>query len=124
VRRAEHMKQKPERSQLSEGAFSILVLVLWFIAMAVGVVDMLVGRRLILELAIALKVNPWAHSAIDKFGFLILGVGWLITIYLVENVFSKAAQVGLRQLLRSFFIVVGAQVIFAVAAVLIVFLIA
>lgn len=118
------MNQEPERSQLSEGVLAALVLVFWFVTMALGVVGMVAFRRLILELATALGVNPWAHGAIDKFGFLILGICWLIMIYMVENWLSKAASGGLKPLLRRFLIIFGTLAGSIAAAVLITYLIA
>jgi hypothetical protein len=118
------MKQNPERSQLSEGALTALVLVLWFVTMAVGVIGMIVARQLIQDVAYALDVNPWALGALDKFGFLTLGISWLIMIYLVENWLSKAASAGLRPLVRRFLIIVGTLAAFIAAAVLIMYLIA
>ena len=118
------MNQKPGRSQLTQGALSALVLVMWFLAMAVGVIGMVVARRLIMELATALRVDPWAHGAIDKFGFLTLGILWLIMIYLVENWLSKAATAGLKPLVRRFLIIVGVLAASIAAAALITYLIA
>jgi hypothetical protein len=118
------MKQNPERSQLSQGALTGLVLVSWFVTMAVGVVGMVVARQLLLEIATALRVNPWALGAIDKFGFLTLGICWLIMIYLVESWLSKAASAGLRPLVRRFLIILGTLAAFIAAAVLIMYFIA
>jgi hypothetical protein len=112
-----------EHTRITEGALTLLVIVLWVVTMGLGVVDLLVGRRLILEVAIALGANPWAHGAIDKFGFLILGIVWLIMIYLVEYYYRRAAELGLRKLLRRFFLVAGALISLAVVAVLVIFLI-
>ncbi len=83
--------------------------ILWLVTAALGIVDLLLTRGLILEIARALDVNPWAHGAIDKFGLLILGIGWLILTYTAEAYYRRSAGVSLRKLLRSFGLVTVIQ---------------
>lgn len=111
------MDPKTGRTRLSQVATVAVVLVLWLVTAALGVAALLIARRLLLETAYALDVNPWAHGAIDKFGFIILGIGWLMFVYFVEHIYSKAAEVSLRRLLRSFAIAAGSLIAFCVLAV-------
>ena len=116
------MDPKTERSGPARAASAAAVVILWVVTAAVGVVDMLIGRRLLIEIAYALDVDPWAHSAIDKFGFLLLGIAWLISTYVIEYIYGRAAKRGLQRLLRSFAIVTGLFVAFAVLAAGVIFL--
>jgi hypothetical protein len=108
---------RTERRGLSQVGTTALVLVLWLVTAALGLGTVLVARRLLLETAYALEVNPWAHGAIDKFGFVILGIGWLLFVYFIEYVYGKAARVSLRRLLRSFAVAAGSLVAFCALAV-------
>jgi hypothetical protein len=108
---------KTDRSGPSQVATFVAVLVLWLVTAAVGVAALLIARSLLRETAYALDVNPWAHGAIDKFGFLILGICWLIFVYVIEHIYRKAAEVSLRRLLRSFAVAAGSLIAFNVLAV-------
>ncbi len=86
--------------------------VLWFISAALGILDILIARGLLLETANTLSVNPWTQGAIDKFGLLVLGVGWLVLTYAAEAYYRKAAAENMRKLLRYFILVTGTQIAF------------
>lgn len=116
------MNPETERARPAQAARAVAVVILWLVTAALGVADLLIGRRLLLEIAYALDVNPWAHSAIDKFGFLFLGICWLISVYVIEYIYGKAAKLGLRKLLRSFAVVSGLLIAFAVLSVGAIFL--
>jgi hypothetical protein len=92
------------------------VLILWLVTAALGVAALLIARQLLQEVAYALNVNPWAHGAIDKFGFVFLGICWLISVYVIEHIYRKAAEVSLRKLLRSFAVAAGSLIAFNVLA--------
>ena len=111
------MDPKTGRKGLSQAATTATVLVLWLVTAALGVGALLIARQLLQETAYALDIDPWAHGAIDKFGFVILGIGWLIFVYVIEYIYSKAAEVSLRRLLRSFALAAGSLVVFCVLAV-------
>ena len=111
------MDPKTERSGPAQVATFVAVLVLWLVTAALAVAAVLIARRLVLETAYALNVNPWAHGAIDKFAFLILGICWLISVYVIEHIYRKAAEVSLRRLLRSFAVAAGSLIAFNVLAV-------
>jgi hypothetical protein len=38
---------------------------------------------------IIFRGNPWAFRAVDKFGFVILGLGWLIFVIATESYFRR-----------------------------------
>jgi len=106
------LNSKPDRGPVGQVTFAAASYVLWLITAAVGILTLLVARQLILEIAYALNVNPWAHGAIDKFGLLIFAIVWIILTYGTEAYYSKAAAVSLRKLLRRFALMTGTQVAF------------
>jgi hypothetical protein len=85
---------------------------LWFVTSALGIFDLLLTRGLLLESARFLGISPWAHAAIDKWGLVLLGIGWLIVTGLVEAAYQKAAGISLRRLLYRFALVTGAQLLY------------
>ncbi len=111
------MDPKTERKGLSQVATVAVVLLLWLVTAALALAALLVARSLLLETAYALEVTPWAHGAIDKFGFVILGIGWLVFVYVIEHVYRKAVEVSLNRLLRRFAVLAGSLVIFNLLAV-------
>jgi hypothetical protein len=113
---------KTERTRLSQVATTAVVLVLWLVTATLAVAALLIARRLLLETAYALDVNPWAHGAIDKFSFVFLGICWLLFVYFIEYIYGKAAEVSLHRLLRSFALAAGSLVAFCVLAVAAIFL--
>lgn len=106
------MNSNSDRTLFFQIIFGAACYVLWFVTAALGIVDILLARSLLLEIAIALHVNPWTHSAIDKFGLVILGIGWLILTWVVEAYYRKAAAENIRKLLRYFAVVTVSQIAF------------
>jgi hypothetical protein len=101
----------------------VAVITLWLVSAAVGVLDLLVARALVMEMAYALNITPWAHGAIDKFAFFIFGIVWLILVYVIEHVYRKAADASPRKLIRTFARVTVVQLGFAgLSALVILFL--
>jgi hypothetical protein len=116
------MDSKPDRSLFLQITSGAACYILWFVTAALGIGDILLARNLLLEIAIALHVNPWTHGAIDKFGLIILGIGWLILTWVVEAYYRKAAGENIRKLLRYFAVVSLSQIIFGGLAVFVTFL--
>lgn len=116
------MNSDSDRTLFFEIIFGAACYVLWFVTAAVGIACILIARRLLLEIAIALNVNPWTHGAIDKFGLVILGIGWLILTWVVEAYYRKAAAENIRKLLRYFAVVTVSQIAFGGLAYLVTFL--
>jgi hypothetical protein len=74
----------------------VLTYGLWLISAAIAVGIILVMRLfLLIDLPMALPVNPWSLSAIDKFGTVILGALWVIFLVLTEFYFRKLLKKGL-----------------------------
>lgn len=71
--------------------FVLTVYALWLISAALALWLMLQARLLFLvELPLRSdSVNHWALSAIDKFGFFILGVIWLVFLVISEEYFRR-----------------------------------
>jgi hypothetical protein len=110
---------KPDRAPYIDAVLGAASYILWFITAALGILDVLIIRRLLLEIALVLDVNPWAYGAVDKFGLLILGIGWIILTYGAEAYFRRAAAISLHKLLRSFGLVTGTQILFGGLAMLV-----
>ena len=55
-------------------------------------------RDNLVNLSLALRVNPWVLRAIDRFGIFLLGLSWLAAFILIENYFRVGVQK--RTLLR------------------------
>ena len=106
------MNSNSDRTLFLQIIFGAACYILWIVTAALGIMDILLARRLLLEIAIALHVNPWAHSAIDKFGLVILGIGWLILTWVVEAYYRKATAENVRKLLRYFAVVTVSQIAF------------
>ncbi len=47
---------------------------LWVISVALAIIDMLVGRGLVMRIATRTDANRWILGAVDRFGILILGL--------------------------------------------------
>jgi hypothetical protein len=89
---------------------------LWLVSSALGVVDMLVARTVLRAVAFELGADRWSLPAIDKFGFLALGIVWLVLVYVCEARYQKDAAVGMDRLVRRFAWVTGIEVGFLVLA--------
>ncbi len=94
----------------------VLCYVLWFITGALGLLDLLVARRVLVEVHFALRMNPWTLAAVDKFGLLILAIIWLVLVLLCEDWYRGVAALSLNRLLKRFAVVMGAQVGFLAVA--------
>ncbi len=62
----------------------VLAYVLWVITMAVGMLGILQLRNAINILWPALGGSRWTLRAVDRFGFVLLSLGWLIFAILTE----------------------------------------
>lgn len=89
---------------------------LWLISAALGVADLLVARTLLRAVAFALGADRWSLPSIEKFGFLALGLLWLVMVYVVEALYQKDAAVGMGRLMRRFAWVTGIEVAFLALA--------
>jgi hypothetical protein len=58
---------------------------LWIAFSALGVWLLFALRSLLFDIAVRLRFNPWQVRAVDNFGFVTLGMLWLVGIILVEH---------------------------------------
>jgi len=89
---------------------------LWLMSAALGVADLFVARTLLRAVAVALGADQWSLPAIEKFGFLALGILWLALVYVCEALYQKDAAVSMGRLVRRFAWVTGIEVGFLVLA--------
>src|SRR4029079_16462536 len=58
---------------------------LWLGPSALGVWLILAARSALIRLAFALRFHPWILRAVDDFGFVTLGLLWLVGVLLLEH---------------------------------------
>ncbi len=58
----------------------------------VGVAVWLSARSLILAILKHTRISVWSWGAVDKFGFLLLGLGWLISVFLSQNYYERGFE--------------------------------
>jgi len=90
---------------------------LWLVSTALMVLDVLVLRRFLLRMSVALAqrsgglhhngpLDHWTVAAVDQFGVLLLGAAGLVLIFVLEGWYTRAGP----GLLRRFAKVTGVQV--------------
>jgi hypothetical protein len=78
----------------------LVAYLLWFIAMALGVLFLLIGRNSILTI-LALTTDPTSFDAlqwarlIDRAFVFIVGVAWVILMVVAEHYFRTGVQIGI-----------------------------
>jgi hypothetical protein len=83
--------------------------VLWLGLSALGVWLIFALRSALIDLAFVLRLNPWQVRAVDNFGFVTLGLIWLVGTLLLEHrlrqavvknqLWKRAAYVGLAEVI-------------------------
>jgi hypothetical protein len=89
-----------KNSTLSTGSSSplplwlryIICYVAWFGVTAAGLWIMLQLRINLLDISLAVNVNPWAMAAVDKFGILLLGLVWLVAVFAAEAYLRQGVE--------------------------------
>jgi len=104
------LRGEPSKGIIPQAISVVSYYALWFITGALGLLDLVVARRVLLEVHFALRLNPWTLAAVDKFGLLILGIIWLVLFLLCEEWYRRAAALSLSRLLKRFAVVTAAQV--------------
>ena len=66
----------------------------WIISSAVGLWLVLHLRINLIDIGMWLEVSPWIFGAIDKFGTILLGLGWLIAVFLSEMYLRSGLNAG------------------------------
>lgn len=65
------------------------VYTLWLISTIITLVAAYLLVQVIIDIAFIIKVNPWQLRAVRNFGFVIIGLGWLVFIIGLEGYFRK-----------------------------------
>lgn len=65
----------------------------WITASGLAFWILLQLRVNLLDIFVALQFNPWAMSAVDKFGTVIFGLGWLVFALLSEFRLREAVAI-------------------------------
>lgn len=64
----------------------------WLIVSALSFWILLQLRVNLLDIFVALELNRWAMGAVDKFGIVILGLGWLIVALITEHLLRQSVM--------------------------------
>jgi hypothetical protein len=83
----------------------------------VGIACWVMGREALLTIMRTSGLRPWTVSAVDRFGFILFGLLWLMLVYLSAHFYSKAVDEG--RLLRVFLLIVGGEAGFLVLSIVI-----
>jgi hypothetical protein len=81
----------PSNSKVPLVLSTIFVYILWLASAALSL-WLILQMRLLFLVDLPLRsrtINHWAFSAIDKFGFVILGAIWLVFLVVSEEVFRR-----------------------------------
>ncbi|MEZ4661094.1 MAG: hypothetical protein R2911_26385 [Caldilineaceae bacterium] len=65
-------------------AHTIACYAAWIASSAVGLWLVLHLRINLIDIGMWLEASPWIFGAVDKFGTILLGLGWLISVFLAE----------------------------------------
>lgn len=99
----------------------VLCYVLWIVSAALGVLDMFVSRGLVMRIFALTRTNRWVLGAIDRFGFLFLGLIGLAFVIFCEHYYREGVE---RNVLwRRFGLITAAELFLLVLAGLVPFLI-
>lgn len=88
----------------------LLSYLLSFVTVAVGFLNLIVARDLILVTLAFTPLNHWATGAIDKFAILLLGLTLLVFLILSEEYYRKGVPLG--RLWERFSLVTAFQLFF------------
>lgn len=82
---------------------------LWLVSAALGIFEMVVTHRVLSGVFGLISGNRWVHSALDRFGILILGLVGLGFVLFCEHYYREGVE---RDVLwRRFGLVTGAEVV-------------
>ncbi|MEZ4709144.1 MAG: hypothetical protein R3A44_18195 [Caldilineaceae bacterium] len=86
----------------------------WIASSAVGLWLVLHLRINLIDIGMWLEASPWIFGAVDKFGTILLGLGWLIAVFLAEMYLRGGLNAG--QLYRRIGRVVVLEAVVAAAS--------
>lgn len=84
--------------KLNTVLLTILVYIVWLASAALSL-WLILQMRLLFLVDLPLRsqsIDPWALGALDKFGFVALGVVWLILLVVTEELFRRMIRRGLQ----------------------------
>jgi len=70
----------------------VLSYLLWIISTALGILIMLKSLELLSSVFGLISGNRWVHSALDRFGVLILGLMCLVFVLFCEHYYQQGAS--------------------------------
>ncbi|NLF01231.1 MAG: hypothetical protein GX601_09670 [Anaerolineales bacterium] len=92
----------------------VLGVVLTAVTGLVGIPCWLAGREALKDVARATGTNQWMVGFLDRAGFILFGLLWLVLVYLSAHYYDKAVEKG--KLWPVFLKVIGAEIAFIVLA--------
>ena len=108
-------KLPPEMRGESNWPARVLSYLMVGVTSIIGIACWVMGREAILTIMRTAGWRPWTVGFIDKAGFIVFGLLWLMLVYLSAHVYSKAVDQG--KLWRVFLLVSGGEVGFLVLSV-------
>ena len=87
-----------------------LCYLLWVVTGTLGFLNLIAARRLYLVILAAFSLNRWAVPALDKLGFLFLGITWLVLVIFSEYYYRNS--ISKNRLWKSFSLITGIQLLF------------
>ena len=78
----------------------VLGYVCWIATAAVTILSILLIRNMLNLVWPLLGGNRWALRAIDRFGLVLMGLGWLVFVLFLESYYRTGVSTGLQRRLR------------------------
>lgn len=72
----------------------LLGYLLWIVNSALGLLGMLIIRAVMNKACITFRLNPWVFRAVDKWGFFLFGLMWLIFVVACESYYREGVSQG------------------------------
>ncbi|CAM3931070.1 hypothetical protein [Lederbergia lenta] len=89
--------------------FNFLVLLFSAISASIGLVLWFLIRNTMIVILLYNSIDVWMLPAVDNFAFLILGVLWLVFVFITHHLYNKKTKN--NDLLFNFFLISGIQLI-------------
>jgi len=81
-------------TNIKEILLYLLGYLLWVLNSALGLLGILIARAVTAKAYITLRLNPWAFGAVDKWGFFLLGLVWLVFVIACEAYYREGVNQG------------------------------
>ncbi|MBM3187981.1 MAG: hypothetical protein FJZ90_04570 [Chloroflexi bacterium] len=96
------MTDDPASSKGRDALLAVGCYVLWFVTVALGILDIIFLRRILLAVHVMLRLGKWWLGFADKLGVILLGLACLVFVLLAESWYRRLAAAGWRPLLERF----------------------